>query len=264
MQAHLRATRAIPALALGLVLLVVRLGAQNPQEHPGQYTQADIAAGARLYSAQCSQCHGPNGDLVAGVDLRRGRFKRAASDEDLARVISSGVPGTGMPPFALQPGEISGVLAFIRAGFDPAGTAVKVGDPGRGRALFDGKARCATCHRVGAEGPRLAPDLSDVGAARTPGSLQRTLLDPTASMIPIDKPVRIVMRDGSTIRGRRLNEDTYSVQLITDREQLISIAKADVREYEVGKTSPMPSYATGLTADELSDVIAYLLTLRGL
>jgi hypothetical protein len=86
-----------------------------------------------------------------------------------------------------------------------------------------------------------------VGAARTPGSPQRTLVDPTASMMPINRPIRIVMRDGRTIRGRRLNEDTYSVQLMTDQEQLLSIAKADVREYEIGKTSQMPSYAGSLT-----------------
>jgi putative heme-binding domain-containing protein len=264
MQVHLRATRTILGLVLGIVLLVVRLGAQNPQEHPGQYSQSDIAAGARLYSAQCAQCHGPNGELIAGVDLRRGRFKRAASDEDLARVIGAGVPEAGMPPFPLQPAEMSGVIAFIRAGFDPAGTAVKVGDPGRGHALFDGKAKCITCHRVDGQGPRLAPELSDVGAARTPGSLQRTLLDPTSSMMPINRPVRIVTRDGRTIRGRRLNEDTYSVQLITDQERLLSVTKADVREYEVGKVSPMPSYATSLTSAELSDVIAYLLSLKGL
>jgi mono/diheme cytochrome c family protein len=53
------------------------------------------------------------------------------------------------------------------------------------------------------------------------------------------------------------------VQLITDEERLLSIAKADVREYEVGTTSRMPSYATALSSDELSDVIAYLLSLKG-
>jgi putative heme-binding domain-containing protein len=257
-------TRGVLWAGLGLVLLIGRLGAQNPQEHPGQYSQAEIAAGARLYNTQCSQCHGPNGELISGVDLRRGRFKRVASDADLARVIATGVPGAGMPPFALQPSEVTGVIAFIRAGFDPVGTAVKVGDPVRGAALFDGKAKCATCHRVDGRGPRLAPDLSDIGAARTPGSLQRTLLDPSAWMIPINKPVRLVTRDGRTIRGRRLNEDTYSVQIITDQDALLSVAKADLREYEIGKLSPMPSYASSLAADELSDVIAYLLSLKGL
>jgi len=253
----------LPAV-LTLVVAVARLAAQNAsQEHPGQYSQADIAAGSQLYSAQCAQCHGPNGELIVGVDLRRGQFKKVVSDEDLARVIRAGVPGTGMPPFALQAAEVSGLLAFIRAGFDPAGTAVKVGDRERGHALFDGKAACATCHRVNGKGPRFAPDLSDVGARRTPAGLQQTLLDPTAAMIPINRPIRLVTRDGKTILGRRLNEDTYSVQLMTDQERLLSIAKADVREYEVGTTSRMPSYASALSSDELSDVIAYLLSLKG-
>ena len=258
-----RRTQAV--LWLASLLLTGRLGAQNTfQEHPGQYTQADIAAGSRLYGTQCSQCHGPNGELIAGVDLRRGQFKRVTSDEELARAIATGVPGTGMPPFVLQPPEINGLVAFIRAGFDTAGTAVRVGDRQRGRALFDGKAKCGTCHRVNGQGPRLAPDLSDVGAARSLGALQRTLLDPTAALIPINRPVRLVTRNGTTIRGRRLNEDTFSVQLISDQEQLVSVAKADLKEYEIGTTSAMPSYATSLTGEELSDVIAYLLSLKGL
>jgi mono/diheme cytochrome c family protein len=67
-------------------------------DHPGQYTQADIAAGYEVYRTQCAHCHGPFGDLVSGIDLRRRIFKRSSSDEDLTRVITSGVPGTGMPP----------------------------------------------------------------------------------------------------------------------------------------------------------------------
>ena len=42
-------------------------------------------------------------------------------------------------------------------------------------------------------------------------------------------------RDGRTIRGRRLNEDTYTVQLIDEQERLVSLIKADLREYELGK-----------------------------
>ena len=48
-------------------------------------------------------------------------------------------------------------------------------------------------------------------------------------MMPINRPVRIVMKDGRTITGRRLNEDTYTVQMIDDQEQLLSIAKSDMR-----------------------------------
>jgi putative heme-binding domain-containing protein len=236
--------------------------AQPSADH--QYTSADIEAGSRLYANQCSLCHGPNGDGVNGVDLRRGVFRRSVSDEDLSRVITSGIAAAGMPGFRFQPPELTAVLAFIRAGFDPGGTAVRVGNPERGRAVFAGTGKCASCHRVNGEGPRSAPDLSDIGAVRTPAALQRSLLDPTSAMLPINRPVRAVTGDGTTIRGRRLNEDTYSVQLIDDRERLVSLIKADLREYEIGKTSPMPSSSTTLSADDIANLVAYLLTLKGL
>ena len=44
-------------------------------------------------------------------------------------------------------------------------------------------------------------------------------------MLPINRPVRIVTRDGKTIRGRRLNEDTFTVQIIDEQERLLSIAE---------------------------------------
>jgi putative heme-binding domain-containing protein len=197
------------------------------------------------------------------VDLRRGRFRHAVTDEDLARVIRTGLPDAGMPAFTFQATEMDGLVAFIRAGFDLTGTAVKVGDAARGQALYEGKGGCGSCHRVNGKGPRSAPDLSDIGAIRSPAALQRSLREPSSAMLPINRPVRIVTKDGRTIRGRRLNEDTYSVQLIDDQERLVSLMKADLREYEVGTSSPMPSFAKTFNGDELADMVAYLLTLKG-
>src|ERR1041384_1720365 len=247
----------LTALAAACLVLAAGLGAgaqQNPAEHPGQYSQADIEAGSRLYSAQCQQCHGLTGDQVTGIDLRRGQFRRANSDQDLAKVITGGVPGTAMPPFALQPPEVNSVIAFVRAGFDPAGTAVKVGNAARGRQVFEGKGGCTSCHRVDGRGPRVAPDLSDVGAARSPGSLQRSLLDPSSQMMPINRPVRIVMKDGKTVGGRRLNEDTFTVQVIDEQERLVSVDKSAIKSMTVETKSTMPSVAGKLTNDEISDV----------
>jgi cytochrome c oxidase cbb3-type subunit 3 len=257
--------RAIAAAALGLLALAATGAAQGAgtQDHPGQYTQAEIDTGARVYNAQCGVCHGANGDQVSGVDLRRGQFRRASSDEDLARVITMGVPGTGMPPFALQAPELTGVIAFIRAGFDPLARPIRIGNAARGQAVFEGKGACLSCHRVNGRGPRVAPDLSDVGVARRADAIHGSIVDPSSRMMPINRPVRVVMKDGTTITGRRLNEDTYTVQLIDDKEQLRSIAKSDTRSYVVDSTSTMPSYATRLTADEISDLVAYLLTLKG-
>jgi len=65
------------------------------------------------------------------------------------------------------------------------------------------------------------------------------------------------------INGRRLNEDTYTVQLLDEQERLVSLAKADLREFTILSVSPMPSYKNTFTPDELADVVAYLLSLKG-
>src|ERR1044071_177628 len=116
---------------VGAALLVVSGFSRTltAQDHPGQYDRADIEAGSRLYVAQCQQCHGPTGDLIVGVDLRRAQFRTAITDDDLMRIIgTTGVPGRGMPASQLQPPELTGIIAFMRAGFDLSATAVKVGD----------------------------------------------------------------------------------------------------------------------------------------
>jgi putative heme-binding domain-containing protein len=257
-----RVTSLLAIACLG-VSLAPHAHAQLLDQDHGLYSRADIEAGQRLYGPQCQVCHGATGDGVPGIDLRLGRFRRATTDEDIARVITTGVPGAGMPAFVLQPAELTGVIAFIRAGFDPGSAAVRVGNVDRGAALFAGKADCASCHRVNGRGPRLAPDLSSIGAIRTLAALQRALLEPTAALLPINRPVHIVTKDGQTIRGRRLNEDTYTVQLIDDHEQLRSLVKADLKEFTVETTASMPSYRDRLNADELADVIAYLASLKG-
>ena len=259
-----RASFAALAIAMAFGPAIGDARAQVVNQDHGEYSRADVEAGQRLYGPQCQVCHGANGDGVPGIDLKLGRFRRTSSDEDLARVITTGVPGTGMPAFVLQPAELTAIVAYIRAGFDPASAAVRVGDARRGQALFADKADCATCHRVNGVGPRLAPDLSDIGAIRTLAALQRALLQPTESLLPINRPVRIVMEDGRTIHGRRLNEDTYSVQLIDDKEELHSLDKADLKELTVETTASMPSYEDRLSAEELADVIAYLVSLKGL
>src|SRR5262245_24733050 len=249
---------------IALVATIARAGAQtSTPTHPGEYAPADIAYGARLYDAQCSTCHGANGDGVGGVDLRSGKFRNGGTDQDLVRIIIGGIPGTGMLGFRLDAAEITGILAYLRNmnTFDRA--SVKVGDATRGRAVFNGKGNCARCHRVNGQGARGAPDLSDVGAIRGAASLFRSLTDPSSQMMPINRPVRLVLRDGTAITGRRLNEDTYTVQLLDDRERLISVAKADLREYTIQTTSPMPSYRTTLSQEELSDLVAYLVSLKG-
>jgi len=252
---------AVVGLMMGIGLATSPAAAQAPL-HDSQYADADIAYGSALYASRCITCHGTQGDAIGGVSLRSGTFRNAVIDRDLERFIRTGSPA-GMPPVVLDNAEMAGIIAYLRNMnvFDTA--AVKMGDAARGRAIFDGKGACTRCHRVGASGSRVAPNLSDIGAFRSAGSLQRSLVDPTSQMMPINRPVRVVTRDGTVINGRRLNEDTYRLQIIDDRERLLSLVKADLREYTIAKTSPMPSFNGTLSDEEIADLLAYLLALKG-
>ncbi len=255
--------RILSLLALA-VLALGKAGAQPLNLDHGQYSRADVEAGQRLYGVQCQVCHGVNGDNVPGIDLRFGKFRRVSSDEDIVRTVTSGISGVGMPAFVFQPQELTALVAFIRAGFDPGSAAVRVGNADRGRTLFAGKAECSTCHRVNGRGPRVAPDLSDIGAIRTLAALQRAVLEPNEALLPIHRPVQVLTKRGETIRGRRLNEDTLTVQVIDDHERLRSFDKADLKQYTIETTAAMPSFKDRLTGDEVADLIAYLTSLKGL
>jgi putative heme-binding domain-containing protein len=255
----------LAAAGLASVLAVGAAAAQQPQpaQHAGEYSQADIQAGSVVYALQCSQCHGPTGDQVGGIDLRTGRFRHnVANDDDLRRIITNGIQGTSMPGRKLAPAELTAVVAYVRNMRDFNTTVVKLGDSGRGRTLFEGNG-CASCHRIGTTGSRVASDLSEIGRSRSPAAIQQALLDPSSMMMPINRPVRIVTRDGRTINGRRLNEDTFTIQLLTDQEQLLTVQKTDLKEFTILKTASMPSYKDKLGPQQLADVVAYLASLRG-
>jgi len=245
--------------------LAAHLAAQNaPQNSQAPADHFVIETGARLYAGQCSACHGTNGDLINGVDLRAGRFLTVRTDEDLTRLLATGRPAAGMPSFvALHTDEVRAIIAYIRSNFDATTDGVTIGDARRGAAIFEGKGACSSCHRVNGRGGFVGPDLTEIGAVRTPASLQRALLEPAQAILPANRTVRAVTKDGRTIRGRRVNEDTYTIQLIDEQSRLVSLIKADLRSLDLPATSSMPSFQTSLTAEERADVVAYLLSLKG-
>lgn len=234
------------------------------QEHAGQYAQADIQYGSAIYTAQCTPCHGVTGDQIGGVNLRSGRFRRVSTDDELRGILTSGIVGTGMPAFKFDPSEITGIIAYLRNMGAVDAKSVAVGDARRGQTLFEAKGACATCHRVNGTGALKGPNLSEIGGMRPASALEASLLDPNRAMLPVNRFVRVVTKEGKVMTGRRLNEDTYTVQLIDEQsERLVSVVKADLREYKVLTTSPMPSYQDKLSSGELADVLAYLLSLKG-
>jgi len=123
--------------------------------------------------------------------------------------------------------------------------------------------KCFDCHRIGERGSRVGPDLSDIGSRRSADQLRRALVSPDSEVLPQHRSVRIVTNSGTSVTGRLLNQDAFSIQLMTMDEQLKSYLKAGLREQIVLDKGLMPSYESRLTTQQLSTVVAYLESLKG-
>jgi putative heme-binding domain-containing protein len=228
-----------------------------------EYAATDIENGGRQYTNNCVYCHGPEGDQIPGINLLQGKFRRALSDDDIARIIREGIPGTGMPAQNMNEGNARTIVAYLRSASAVPASTVAGGNAARGKTIFEGKGACTTCHRAAGAGSRSGPDLSDVGALHRAVDLEQSLLDPGAVVLPQNRFVKVVTKDGTTVTGRLMNQDTFTLQLIDSQDRLRSFPLADLRQHSVVTSSSMPSYKDRLTPSELADVVAYLVSLKG-
>jgi len=199
---------------------------------------------------------------VIGIDLGRGQFRRPFTDQELAGIIRNGIPDTPMPPANVSEAQAVRIVAYLRSLAESKRSVGADGDLARGRAVFLGKGACSTCHRVHGEGSRLGPDLSRIGGLRRAVELEQSVLDPQREVLPTNRFYRVTTRDGASVTGRLLNHDTFTVQLLDSDERLRSFVKSEVREHGFADT-PMPSYRGRLDAQEVADVISYLVSLKG-
>ena len=81
-------------------------------------------------------------------------------------------------------------------------------------------------------------------------------------MLPKDYRVSAATESGQKISGRRLNEDSFSIQLIDTNENLVSLSKQDVSDFSIDKTSLMPAMGGMFSEQEMEDLLAYLVTLQ--
>ena len=227
------------------------------------FTPIDVEDGGRLYRANCSICHGAQGDGIAGIDLGRGKFRRAKNDDDVAAIIRTGISGTAMPPTTFSDFQSLTIVAYLHSIAAATATSSSGGDPARGQAIYNGKGGCASCHRIRGVGSHTGPDLSDIGNLRLAGELMRSLTDPDAELLAQNRTFQAVTKAGATITGTLLNEDKYSVQLLDSSGRLTSIRRANLKESGVLDRSPMPSYKDKLSNSELADLVSYLVSLKG-
>lgn len=245
---------------LGIAFAALAIGVPLAAQHD---TAQDIDDGGRVFRNTCANCHGPDGDEVSGIDLGRGVFRRAKTDQDLVQIIRNGVPGTAMPASDMPVAQAEQIVAYLRSVAATKRSASASGNIERGKDIFHRKGACVTCHRVDGVGARLGPDLSGIGQLRRAVELETSIVEPNKEILYTNRTYRVVTKDGTTVTGRLLNLDSFTVQLLDRKEQLRSFEKTNLRDFGFVDASPMPSYKDKLNPQELADVVSYLVSLKG-
>jgi putative heme-binding domain-containing protein len=263
--------------ALLLIAAVFSVRAQHVDEGseaPPTPVLNDRDEGKRLYAVHCATCHGPSGEGSRGPTLAQPNLSRAPDENSLVRIIASGISGTEMPRSRMDRRETSLVASYVRSlGTRP--TEKVPGDPSRGQQLYFEKGQCQKCHTLNGQGSVFGGDLTDIGRMRSAAYLRRSLIEPNADVpqsfsrhgengFPANfLYVRVLTRDGGDISGVRVNEDTFTIQVREAPGKVHSFFKDQVTLQKAWGKSPMPSYADAFTADEMDDLVAFLVSLRG-
>ncbi len=139
------------------------------------------------------------------------------------------------------------------------------GDAAHGKQLF-GDARglaCIRCHRVGAVGGEVGPDLSTIGAQAARPLLAESILYPSRMVREGYNQVGIEMADGIMLSGI-VRGETNEVLTVRDAEgNTRDLPKTQIKDRQASDVSLMPEgLHAGLSLQDFSDLVAYLESLR--
>jgi putative heme-binding domain-containing protein len=223
--------------------------------------------GKSEFQRVCSSCHSVS--MATGQRMDQAQWTGVVND-----MVSRGAQGTQQ--------DLDNIVAYLTANYgkDSPMTAAPAQAPvpaavmtppvaplseaqiAKATALIRANG-CLSCHRVGDTGSDVGPNLSGIGANRSADDIQAALVSPAKDVRPENRSVRLVTKDGTTVTGRILNQDGFSVQIIDSESRLRSFQKASLREFTIVTENPMPSYADKMSPQDMTGLVHYLSSLKG-
>jgi putative heme-binding domain-containing protein len=229
--------------------------------HAAAQAPPDSAVGRKIFESQCALCHGQTGGGGRGPALNRPKLSRAPDDAALRSLISEGIPPDMPASWQLHKSEVANLAVYVRS-LGALAPEKLPGDPDRGAKIYQSKG-CTGCHIVAGSGQGFGPELSTVGARRSATFLRQTILKPSATLPEGFLFIAATPASGTAVRGIRVNEDAFTLQLKDTRGNFHSFRKSELKElHRLENQTPMPAYEGQLSPAELDDLVAYLASLK--
>jgi uncharacterized protein len=130
------------------------------------------------------------------------------------------------------------------------------GDAPRGKLVY--QQQCAKCHKHGAEGSQVGPDLTGM-AAIPRNELLIHILDPSRSVEGNFVQYSVATTDGRMIAGLLASETKNSVELVDAEGKRHVLLRGDIDQMAASKKSLMPEgFEKQVKPSEINDLLAFL------
>ncbi len=197
-----------------------------------------------------------------GVTLRYARadFEAALTAEEKAALAADlatldpaavAVPAAAPRPF---------VKAWTQAELEPhlAAVAAEERDLKRGRELF--KSQCAACHRYGAEGGVIGPDLTGIAGRFDRRTILESLMDPWRVVADPYRFATATLKSGEIVSGRVLGDDGTTLAIeVNPVEAGVGRKVPRSETATIAFSSQMlPGLANSFSKEELLDLLAFM------
>jgi len=228
----------------------------------------DASPGQVLFASRCGFCHGRDAaGGETGPDLTSSALVRDdVGGDKLIPVIRDGRVENGMPGFALGASDMAAVVAFIHDQHKKAEALpgrrrgvvledLQTGNADAGRTYFNGAGGCARCHQPDG-------DLAGVATRLQPLALLRRMLFPTRGERPNPATVTVTPQNGTTITGRLVYRDEFTIALTDSTGWYRSFP---IDRVTVKVDDPLDAHRAQLgkyTDKDMHDVLRYLQTLK--
>lgn len=138
------------------------------------------------------------------------------------------------------------------------------GDAARGRTVFFGnKAACGTCHRVGAEGGIVGPDLTKVGAVRAGRDILESIVLPSSTFAQGFDSYVVQTASGEVYAGTIPQPGADVIEVRDSGGKVTRLHKDQVKRLKRQPVSIMPEGSVGaMTKEEFRDLLAFLQGLK--
>ena len=248
--------------ALAGLFLCVSVSFSQRQKPLSPGDDRSSSNGQQVFASNCSGCHGLDGtgtqrapNIVTTPQIQK------LSAEEIHRIVSDGIAGTGMPAFRrLGEPEITAITRYLRILQGKNETSPLPGNAQNGKTIFFAADGCSGCHMIAGKGGFIAPDLSTYAQTHSADQIRSAITSP-AERTSQQGLVTAIANDGQRYEGIVRNEDNFSLQLQSTDGAFHFFSKAYLKAIERAPGSMMPSdYGSNLSKTQLDDLVSYLLS----